>query len=277
MPPSPCPEEESRDAAIPRHRCAVPAERCPQARPRTSAADSPLEIMRCGRARLNRPRRSAGAGTAQQPGAATPGSQLRRALSSSGDASAALSLPPLAPGSHVGHFPVALLSIPLLPTPPFISAVLGGGSGCIVESLPVPLWDGSMASAHLCSVRCWRRVGCARMEQPVPVSQLRFNLPLVYKQQMFIQLTCKHTACCAAPARSLRVPCPPMGQWGTAMAGAHEPMWGSGAGAGRGGGEEGGVRWGNVTLYGPSGGSTGSRARGSPPTHRASSSPAASS
>lgn len=34
-----------------------------------AAADSPLEIMRCGRERLSRPRRSAGAGTAQQPGA----------------------------------------------------------------------------------------------------------------------------------------------------------------------------------------------------------------
>lgn len=53
-----------------------------------AAADSPLEIMCCGRERLSRPRRSAGAGTAQQPGATTPVSQLRRACAGSGDASA---------------------------------------------------------------------------------------------------------------------------------------------------------------------------------------------
>lgn len=55
-------------------RCALPPGTAP-----TAAADSPLEIMCCGRERLNRPRRSAGAGTARQPGAATPGSRLRRA------------------------------------------------------------------------------------------------------------------------------------------------------------------------------------------------------
>lgn len=54
--------------------CALPPGTAP-----TAAADSPLEIMCCGRERLSRPRRSAGAGTAQQPGATMPVSQLRRA------------------------------------------------------------------------------------------------------------------------------------------------------------------------------------------------------
>lgn len=125
--------------------------------------------------------------------------------------------------------------------------------------------------------QCWRRVRCARMEQPIPVSQHRFNLPLMHKHQMFVQLTCKHTAHCAAPAQSLHVPHPPAWHWNTAMTRAHQPMWGSGAGVGSGAGEGGRMQHGNVMLYGPSGESTGSRAWGSPPAHRTSSSPAASS
>lgn len=46
-----------------------------------------------------------------------------------------------------------------------------------------------------------RRIRCAGMEQPVPVFQQRFNLPLAYKQQMFVQLTCKQETCIAAGPR----------------------------------------------------------------------------
>lgn len=39
------------------------------------------------------------------------------------------------------------------------------------------------------------------MEQPVPVFQQRFNLPLAYKQPMFVQLTCKQATCTSARPR----------------------------------------------------------------------------
>lgn len=91
----------------------------------TAAADSPLEIMCCGRERLNRPRRSAGAGTAQQPGAATPVSRLRRASSGSGDASA-----PTEPAWHthrtLSHLSPSFFFAPSSSPPSlFLSAALG--------------------------------------------------------------------------------------------------------------------------------------------------------
>lgn len=83
--------------------------------------------------------------------------------------------------------------------------------------LPVPARDGSLPSPtppgnKQLSQQHWRRrIRCAGMEQPVPVSQQRFNLPLAYKQQMFVQLTCKQAACIAAgprhPAPRSAAPC----------------------------------------------------------------------
>jgi len=95
---------------------------------------------------------------------------------------------------------------------PFLSAALGR----LVEAakLPVPMWDVSLPSLaspgtgqERLSQQHWRsRIRCAGMEQRVPVSQQRFNLPLAYKQQMFVQLTCKQAACIAVGLRCL-APC----------------------------------------------------------------------
>lgn len=69
-------------------------------------------------------------------------------------------------------------------------------------SLPSPAPPGTGGEQLL--RQCWRRrIRCAGMEQPVPVSQQRFNLPLAYKQQMSVQLTCKQAACVAVRPRSL--------------------------------------------------------------------------
>lgn len=94
--------------------------------------------------------------------------------------------------------------------------MLGGGGGHVSLS---PCRTVSLLSPQ-CQIQGewlpqqgWRRrTKCAGMEQAVPVSQERFNLPLVYKQQMFVQLTCKRAARGMAPTQLLRVSCPLMGR-----------------------------------------------------------------
>lgn len=103
--------------------------------------------------------------------------------------------------------PFFFSAFPSSPPLLFLSAALGRWKqpSCLSlrdGSLPSPAPPGT--GGEQLSQQCWRRrIRCAGMEQPVPVSQQRFNLPLAYKQQMFVQLTCKQAACIAVGPRSL--------------------------------------------------------------------------
>lgn len=126
----------------------------------------------------------------------------------------ALGMPQLCrslPGSHAGHFPTLshsfLLALSSFPPLLLLSAALRlwKQPSCLSlhgTSLCHPLHHRAQEGNKRLSQQPWRRrIRCAGMEQPVPVFQQRFNLPLAYKQQMFVQLTCKQATCIAAGPR----------------------------------------------------------------------------
>lgn len=127
----------------------------------------------------------------------------------------ALGMPPLC-----RSLPACLTRRALLHSLPFFLFALSPFPPLLFSSSALRMWKQSsclsLHGAALChplhhraqegnerlSQQPWRRrIRCAGMEQPVPVFQQRFNLPLAYKQQIFVQLTCKQATCIAVRPR----------------------------------------------------------------------------